>query len=110
KSAAQIVLTEGDAPAAHTVLGEVRAEAHQKAMFSKVSVKDIADQQLRDQAAKMGADAVIGIKYEPYNPMMSKKGFRAVGRAVKFTGTYAAAAPAAPATAIAAPQPAAPAA
>jgi uncharacterized protein YbjQ (UPF0145 family) len=107
KSAAQIVLLESDAPAAHTVLGEVRAEAHQKALFSKVSVKEVADQQLRDQAAKMGADAVIGIKYEPYNPMTSKKGFRAVGRAVKFTTALAATATIAPA--IAAPQPAAPA-
>jgi len=93
KSAAEIVLLEGDAPNAHTVLGEVRAEAHQKAMFSKVTVREAADQQLRDQAAKLGADAVVGIKYEPYNPMTSKKGFRAVGRAVKFTTTLAAAAP-----------------
>jgi uncharacterized protein YbjQ (UPF0145 family) len=112
KSAAQIVLTEGDAPTAHTVLGEVRAEAHKTSLFSKVSVREVADQQLRDQAAKMGADAVIGIKYEDYNPMTSKKGFRAVGRAVKFTTALAAAAPAAaaPATALVAPQPAAPAA
>jgi uncharacterized protein YbjQ (UPF0145 family) len=93
RSAAQIVLTEGEAPAAHTVVGDVRAEAHQTSLFAKVSGRDMVDQQLREKALQMGADAVIGIKYENNNPMFSKKGFIATGKAVKFTNVAVASVP-----------------
>ncbi|HVY89063.1 MAG TPA: hypothetical protein VG942_09365 [Hyphomonadaceae bacterium] len=84
RSASEIMLTTGEAPVAFTVMGDIRAEAHKKSMFGGASGRDLVNEELRKQAAKMGADAVIDIKYEDSNPAFSKKGFVAVGKAVKF--------------------------
>ena len=92
KPAAEIMLTEDDAAGGYTLVREIRAEAHQTAMFAKKSGREMVDDQLRQEAAKIGADAVVGIKYEKSNPMFSKKGFVAVGRAVKYSGSAAVAA------------------
>lgn len=94
RTAAQIALTEGAAPGGYTVVGDVRAEVHSGSLFPKTPNRDQADQQLREKALQMGADAVIGIKYENNNPMFSKKGFIATGKAVKFAAATLAAAPA----------------
>jgi uncharacterized protein YbjQ (UPF0145 family) len=98
KIAAQVMLIEGDAPQAVTVLGVVTAEIHQKSMMPKTPSKTLAEQELREKAAKMGADAVIKITYSSGNALTTKKGFTAQGVAVKFANaaapTYAAAAPA----------------
>jgi len=80
----QITLVEGEAGLPVTVLGDVRAEIHQKSMSPKTPSRDLANDELRKQAAKLGADAVVNIKYESYNPMFSKKGFIATGKAVRF--------------------------
>src|SRR5262249_12853528 len=69
-----IVLSDAGATAPVTVLGTVNAEHHQKSMFSKIDAKDELNKQLRAAAAKLGADAVVDIKYEMNSPMMSKKG------------------------------------
>ncbi len=84
KAPAQIALAESPAGAPHTVLGTVNAEYHQKTILSKISSRDAVNSQLRDAAAKLGADAVVDIKYENNNPIMSKKGFKATGTAVRF--------------------------
>lgn len=104
----EIALSQDQAVGAVTVLGDVRAEIHQKSMMAKTPSRELADQQLREKAAKMGADAVIGIKYENNNPVFSKKGFIATGKAVRFASTQVASAAPIPATPVAAP-PAAPA-
>ena len=99
RAAAEIALVEAAAPAGAVVLGEVRAEIHQKSLFAKTPARDLADKELRAQAAKLGADAVVDIRYENNSPLFSKKGFTAAGKAVKF-------APAPMQVAAVAPQPA----
>lgn len=84
RPAAEIALIESAAPASAVVLGDVRAEIHQMSLFAKAPARDLADKELRAQAAKLGADAVVDIKYESSSPLLSKKGLRATGKAVKF--------------------------
>lgn len=84
RAAAEIVLIEGAAPVGVTVLGDVRAEIHQTSLLAKTPARDLVDSELREQAAKLGADAVVNIRYESNAPLFSKKGFRAAGKAVKF--------------------------
>jgi len=88
-----IVLAEGAATAPVTVLGSVNAEYHQKSMFSKTDARGELDKQLRMAAARLGADAVVDIKYKMNSPMMSKKGQLASGTAVKYVTPVAAPAP-----------------
>jgi uncharacterized protein YbjQ (UPF0145 family) len=90
RPAIDVRLVEGDLATAYTVVGEVSAQAHQTSMFPKKSGRVLVDEQLRQQAALLGADAVIQVKYDDYNPLTSKKGFRATGRAVKFSAAAAA--------------------
>jgi uncharacterized protein YbjQ (UPF0145 family) len=93
RSADQIMLTESAAAAGHTVIGDIRAEAHQTSLFAKVSGRELVNQQLREKALQMGADAVVEVKYEDNNPMFSKKGFIATGKAVKISNAAAASVP-----------------
>ena len=85
RAAAEIALVESAAPAGAIVLGEVRAEIHQASLIARTPARDLADKELRAQAAKLGADAVVDIRYENNSPLFSKKGFRAAGKAVKFS-------------------------
>ncbi|HEX5008180.1 MAG TPA: heavy metal-binding domain-containing protein, partial [Hyphomonadaceae bacterium] len=96
RAASEIALTERAAAPAAVVLGEVRAEIHQKSLFAKTPARDLADRELRAQAAKLGADAVVDIRYESSSPLLSKKGFTAVGKAVKFAPVQVAGAATAP--------------
>jgi uncharacterized protein YbjQ (UPF0145 family) len=73
-----------------TVLGTVSAEHHQKSMFSKTDAREELNKQLRAAAARLGADAVVDIKYEMNSPMTSKKGQLAKGTAVKYLNPPAA--------------------
>ncbi|HEV7691556.1 MAG TPA: heavy metal-binding domain-containing protein [Hyphomonadaceae bacterium] len=103
-----IVLAEGAATAPVTVLGAVNAEYHQKSIFSKADARGELDKQLRAAAARLGADAVVDVKYKMNSPIMSKKGQLASGTAVKYTTPVAApvqmaAAPPAPAAVAPAP-------
>ena len=92
RAAAEIVLVQGPAQSGYRVLGDVRAEIHQKSIMAKTPARELADRELKAQAARLGADAVVDIKYETNSPMFSKKGFIAVGKAVKFDTRVAAAA------------------
>ncbi len=104
RAPAEIVLMAGQAQGGFLVLGEVRAEIHQKSLFPKTPARELADQELRAKAAKLGADAVVDISYDNNSPLTSKKGFIAVGKAVKFEAMTAAATPvAAPPVAVPAP-------
>ena len=100
RTAAEIVLVPGPAQSGYRVLGDVRAEIHQKSIMAKTPARELADRELKAQAARLGADAVVDIKYETNSPMFSKKGFIAVGKAVKFEAMVAAAPVAAPPVAV----------
>jgi uncharacterized protein YbjQ (UPF0145 family) len=86
QGSAQIIVTETNLPDAYTALGAVTANVHPKSMNPKTPTHDLLDAELRRQAAKLGADAVIQVRYTLRNPMMSDKGSDAAGVAVKFTG------------------------
>ena len=83
---AGIIVTEANLPDAYTALGAVSVNVHPKSMNPKTPTRDLLDDALRREAAKLGADAVVQVRYTMRNPMMSQKGSDAVGVAVKFTG------------------------
>jgi uncharacterized protein YbjQ (UPF0145 family) len=84
-SAAQVELTEGAMPGRRFVrIGPVSVVTHQTSMFPKISPREQAQEALRAEAFKRGADAVIEVKYTMVNSTFSKKGNTASGIAVKF--------------------------
>jgi uncharacterized protein YbjQ (UPF0145 family) len=84
-SAAQVELSETSMQGRRYVrLGPVSARAHQTSLFPKTPAREQVQDALKAAAFKMGADAVIEVKYEMVNAMMSKKGNSASGIAVKF--------------------------
>jgi uncharacterized protein YbjQ (UPF0145 family) len=91
---AGIIVTGANLPDAYTALGAVSANVHPKSMNPKTPTRELLDAALRKEAAKLGADAVVQVRYTMRNPMMSQKGSDAVGVAVKFTGTAVATLPA----------------
>lgn len=84
-SAAQVELSDGSMQGRRYVrLGPVSVRTHQTSMFPKVGPREQVQEALRAAAFKMGADAVIEVKYEMVNAAFSKKGNTASGIAVKF--------------------------
>ncbi|MEP7210006.1 MAG: hypothetical protein ABI740_04135 [Alphaproteobacteria bacterium] len=96
QGSAAIVVTDTNLATAYTALGAVTANVHPKSINPKTPTRDLLDAELRKEAAKLGADAVIQVRYTMRNPMMSQKGSDATGVAVKFTTVAAAPAPASP--------------
>lgn len=84
QTAAQVAISEKDVIGAYRVLGVVEAKYHQKSLFPSKSPQASLDDALRVEAAKLGADAVIQVRYSMVNAMQSKDGHSAVGVAVKF--------------------------
>jgi uncharacterized protein YbjQ (UPF0145 family) len=81
----QILLSEHDIPQRpHQRLGQISVKAHQTSMFPKTSPTEQLNEALRAEAAKLGADAVVLVKYTYNNAMFSRKGNTATGVAVKF--------------------------
>ena len=103
---AQILVTEANLPDAYSVVGALVVTVHPKSLSPKTPTRDLLDAELRKQAAKIGADAVIQVRYTLRNPMMSDKGSDAMGVAVKFNRVAAVPAPPSPAPSFA-PKPAA---
>jgi hypothetical protein len=80
-----IVVTDADfAGRRYTRVGEVRSEVHQKSMFPKIPSHDLLNADLKAQALKLGADAVVQVKYDMHNALTSTKGDIATGVAVRF--------------------------
>jgi uncharacterized protein YbjQ (UPF0145 family) len=68
----------------YTRIGDVRSEVHQKSMFPKTPSRSLLDADLKAQALKLGADAVVLVKYDMHNALTSTKGDIATGVAVRF--------------------------
>ena len=85
QGAAQIFVTEANWPDAYTAVGALNVAVHPKSVNPKTPTRDLLDAELRKQAAKMGAEAVIQVRYTLRNPMLSDKGREAMGVAVRFT-------------------------
>ncbi|HEY7800214.1 MAG TPA: hypothetical protein VIA80_15715 [Hyphomonadaceae bacterium] len=84
-SAADVTLNEGSIAGRQFVqLGPVSVTTHPTSMFMKVTPKEQTQEALKAAAFKMGADAVIEVKYQMVNSTFSRKGNTASGIAVKF--------------------------
>lgn len=100
KPAGAILVTEANVPQQYVALGAVTSVVHPKSLSPKTPTRDLLDADMRAQAAKLGADAVIQVRYTMRNPGFSSKGSEAIGVAVRFT-----AAEPAPGSAALVPQP-----
>lgn len=84
-SPAQVELSEGPMTARRFVrVGPVNVKAHQTSLMPKVAPRERLQEALKAEAFRMGADAVIEVKYDMVNAMFSRKGNTASGVAVKF--------------------------
>jgi uncharacterized protein YbjQ (UPF0145 family) len=80
-----VTLNEGSIAGRQFVqLGPVSVTTHPTSMFMKVTPKEQTQEALKAAAFKMGADAVIEVKYQMVNSTFSRKGNTASGIAVKF--------------------------
>lgn len=84
---AAIQLTEDDiTDRAYRVLADLEVTANKTTLFNRDPTREDIDRRLRDEAAKLGADAVILIRYGTVGVSLFSWGsLDGQGRAVKFT-------------------------
>ncbi len=87
-------MTESNLPQQYVALGAVTSVVHPKSLSPKTPTRDLLDADMRAQAAKLGADAVIQVRYTMRNPGFSSKGSEAIGVAIRFTASEPGKAPA----------------
>ncbi len=82
--ASGIEIHRGEPGRPYETIGEVKArKGAQPTPFNKRPSEDDVDVKLREKAAKLGADAVINVRYEKGVIPSSWKGMTATGTAVK---------------------------
>jgi uncharacterized protein YbjQ (UPF0145 family) len=83
---AEVELVEGTSDRPFKVLGGVVAKVQLSfAMFDWSNARDMVDQRLREEAAKLGADAVVHVEYRRTGMRPASWGaLSADGRAVAF--------------------------
>ena len=79
-----VVIEQDFAGRRYVRVGDVRSEVHQKSIFPKTPAKDQLNDDLKMQAFKLGADAVLQVKYDMHNALTSTRGDIATGVAVRF--------------------------
>lgn len=86
KSAAEVVVTEDDiTDRKYRVLGEVSATVNKTTIFNKNPTREMVAEKLKQAAAKLGADAVIQVRYGNVGiSLMSWGSLSGKGRAVAF--------------------------
>ncbi len=84
--ASKIIISELDIlDRPYVLLGEVRASEKPLTPLSAIPTKEELNAKLREEAAKMDADAIIFVSYKPLEKSWkSWGGMEAVGKAVKF--------------------------
>jgi uncharacterized protein YbjQ (UPF0145 family) len=92
QQATQVALIEGDAPGEYRAAGAVIAEVQSA---SNTLPKQKLDEQLRAEASKLGADAVIQVAYQ-MTPAGSAVNYKASGVAIRYARQAEAVAPQAP--------------
>jgi hypothetical protein len=82
-----IALTEEDiTDRAYKVLGDIEVTVNKTTIFNKDPTREMVDQKLREEAAKLGADAVVLVRYGTVGiSFMSWGSLEGRGRAVLFT-------------------------
>jgi uncharacterized protein YbjQ (UPF0145 family) len=80
------IVTEGDiSDRPYTVIGSVSAKVGKLTWVSQNPNTDMVDSKLRREGQKLGADAVVRVRYSPTGAsMMSWGGMKAEGTAIKY--------------------------
>ena len=81
-----LFLTENDVTdRAYTALGDIKVTVRKLTIFNKDPTRDDVDEKLRTEAAKLGADAVVLVRYGTVGIGMTSWGvLHGEGRAIKF--------------------------
>src|ERR1044072_6015526 len=77
-----IEIHDGKPAQPYRVVGDVKAKVGAATAFSKAPTLDDVNAKLREQAARLGANAVIDVQYKRGATATSWKGLTAVGTAV----------------------------
>lgn len=82
-----IFLTEGDiTDKKYIVLGDITVTVNKTTIFNADPTKDMVNEKLKEEAAKLGADAVTQIRYGSVGiSLMSWGSLDGKGRAIKFS-------------------------
>lgn len=83
----QVLVTEADiTDRPYTVLGDISVTVNKTTIFNADPTREMVNDKLREQAANLGADAVIFVRYGTAGiSMMSWGSLDGKGRAIKFT-------------------------
>lgn len=86
RALADIIITENDInDRPYTVLGDISVDVNKTTIFNADPTRAQADEKLRAEAAKLGADAVVLVRYGTVGiSAFSWGSLNAKGRAVKF--------------------------
>jgi len=77
-----IEIHDGEPDQDYKTLGQVRARVTAATVFSKTPTIEDVNDKLREQALKVGANAILGVKYQRGVTATSWKGLTATGTAV----------------------------
>lgn len=82
----RVLLTEGDiSDRPYTVLGDISVTVNKTTVFHSDPTKEMVNEKLREEATKLGADAVTHVRYGTIGiSMMSWGSLDGKGRAVQF--------------------------
>lgn len=86
-NAKDIILTEGDiTDKKYIVLGDITVTVNKTTVFNADPTKEMVNEKLKEEAAKLGADAVTQIRYGSVGiSLMSWGSLDGKGRAIQFT-------------------------
>jgi len=82
-----IKIYQGDLEKKYESLGEVSVSVHKTTLFHPDPTRELVDQKLKENAAQLGADAVINVKYGTVSVSLWSYGtLEGSGKAIKFKG------------------------
>jgi len=80
-----IEVTQNDLDKPYIVLADITANVHKTTVFNADPTREQVNEQLREKASKLGANAVILVRYGEVGVGWSWGDLEGKGRAVKFT-------------------------
>ncbi len=83
----KIIVTDKEADRKHIVLGDIEVTIHKTTIFHPNPTRDMVDEKLRKKASKLGADAVVLVRYGKVGIGGWSWGqLQGRGRAIKYVG------------------------
>jgi uncharacterized protein YbjQ (UPF0145 family) len=84
-NAASVTVSEADSNRKYVSLGDISVSVNKTTVFNKDPTRDDVNQKLKENAAELGADAVILVRYgEGGMSLMSWGSLEGRGRAIKY--------------------------